>query len=339
MSFADTITTDLGGSSIKRDLALWGSAALIVLAAHAGGGWYLSQAMEVEQQPAAVEEAMLVDLTPMLETTPDAVESETLTEEEPTEMAAAEEPVEATAPDAQEVVTPDEQTPVTEETSPEQTVAEETTPVEPEPVEPTVVEPEQVEPEEIGPEIEEIQPEAAEPEPVEPDVVTEEIIEEPTVTLPDSDVPLPVTRPEPREIVRETPPPARRQPPREQTREQPRREEPRQPQQARPQPRSEASTQQRASSAPTIAPARWNAQVSRLVQRSAQRAIRRIRGTGQVTIAFTVGASGAVSNVRVARSSGNTEIDAAVVNAVRGISAPPAPGGSQSVTIPVLKSR
>jgi protein TonB len=332
MSFADTNTPDLGGSSIKRDLALWGSAALIVLAAHAGGGWYLSQAMEVEQQPAAVEEAMLIDLTPMLETTPDAVESETLTQEEPTEMAAAEEPVDATTPDAQEVVTPDEQTPVTEDTPPEQTVAEDTTPVEPESVEPTVVEPEQVEPEEI------------EPEPVEPDVVTEELIEEPAVTLPDSDVPLPVTRPEPREIVRDTPPPARRQPPREQTREQPRREEPRQPQrrqtqQARPQPRSEASTQQRASSAPTIAPARWNAQVSRLVQRSAQRAIRRIRGTGQVTIAFTVGASGAVSNVRVARSSGNDEIDAAVVNAVRGISAPPAPGGSQSVTIPVLKSR
>ncbi|WP_312796489.1 energy transducer TonB, partial [Tianweitania sp.] len=64
-----------------------------------------------------------------------------------------------------------------------------------------------------------------------------------------------------------------------------------------------------------------------------------IRGTGTVVISFSVGGSGAVSNVRVARSSGNPEIDAAVVGAVRGISAPPPPSGSQSVTIPVLKDR
>jgi protein TonB len=335
MSFADDINFGLGGPPAKRELAIWGSAALIVLAAHAGGGWYLSRTLEVEMAPPAVEEAMLIDLTPMLETTPDAVESETLTEEEPTEMAVAEEPVEATEPEAQETVTPDEQAPVSEDVPPEQVVAEDVTPVEPETVEPEPVEPEAIE------------PEAVEPEPIEPDVVTQEVIEEPTVALPDTDVPLPVTRPEPREVVQEKPP-VKRQPPREQprepVREQPKREEPRQPQrrvaqEARPQPRSEASTQQRASSAPQVSPARWNAQVSRLVQRSAQRAIRRIRGTGQVLISFTVGGSGAVSNVRVARSSGNPEIDAAVVGAVRGISAPPAPNGTQSVTIPVLKDR
>ncbi|MBS9721907.1 energy transducer TonB [Tianweitania sp. BSSL-BM11] len=321
MRSAVDITTGASGLPFKRELVLWSSAALVVLAVHAGGGWYLARTLDVQQEPAAVEEAMMVDLTPMLETTPEAVESETLSEEEPTEMAAAEEPVEATAPDAQEVVQPEDQAPVVEETTPEELVAEDATPVEPEPAE----------------------RETVEPEPVEPDVVTQEAVEEPTVALPDTDIPMPVSRPEPpREPVRERP--VRRQPAREPVREQPRREKPRQPQrratqEARPQPRSQASTQQRASSAPRVSPARWNSQVARLVQRSAQRAIRRIRGTGTVLISFSVGSSGGVSNVRVAQSSGNPDIDAAVVQAIRGISAPPPPNGSQNVTIPVLKNR
>jgi len=334
MSFANTTFSGLTTSSARSDIALWGSAALVVLAVHVGGGWYLSRSLDAPEEMAAVEEAMLVDLTPMLETSPDSVESETLTEEPATEMAVAEEVVEAE--------TPVEQTPVTEE-APSESMAEEITPVEPEPVEPTPVEPEITEPEPVEPEP--VEPDLADPEPVEPDVVTEEVIDVPTVALPDTDVPLPVSRPEPpREIVKERP--ARREPVREQPRRtEPRREEPRQPQrrvtqEARPQPRSQASTQQRASSAPRVSSRRWNSQVASRVQRAAQRAIRRIRGTGTVQIAFTVNGSGAVSNVRVARSSGNPEIDAAVASAVRGISLPATPDGTATpVTIPVLKSR
>jgi protein TonB len=336
MSLASDTSYGFAASSARRDIALWGSAALVVLAVHASAGWYLARNLEAPEESAAVEQAMMVDLTPMLETTPEAVESETLSEEEPTEMAAAEEPVETAQAEPIE--------PVTEEAPPEDSVVQEPTPVEPEQVEPTPAEPEPVE------------PELVEPEPVEPELVTEELIEEPTVALPDSDVPLPVTRPEPREIVEEKPPVRRQtpeprkvaeprvQPKREQPRrEQVRREEPRQQreaQKAQPQPRSQASTQQRASSAPKVSPKRWNSQVASMVQRASQRAIRRVRGTGEVLIAFSISGSGAVSNVRVARSSGYPDIDAAVLGAVRGIS-PPAPpdGSSTSITIPVLKSR
>ena len=67
MISADDINFGLGGPPAKRELVLWGSAALIVLAVHAGGGWYLSRTLDVQQQPEAAEEAMMVDLTPMLD--------------------------------------------------------------------------------------------------------------------------------------------------------------------------------------------------------------------------------------------------------------------------------
>ncbi len=316
MNLVDDNSAGFGKPSLRRDIALWGSAALVVFAAHAGAAWYLTQNAEPLAAPVAAEEAMMIDLTPMLETTPESVESETVSEEEPTEMAAAEEPVETTEAESQETVTPEEQVPIEPES-----VVEEVTPAEPE-----IVQPEENEPVEPEPEI-------AEAEPIEPDVVTEEVIEEPTVALPDSDVPLPVSRPEPREIVRERP--------REQLkRERPRREQPRQTaQEARPQPKSQASVQQRASSAPRVSPARWNSQAARQIQRVSQRAVRRIRGTGTVVISFSVSASGSVGGVRVSRSSGNPGIDSAVVGAVSGIKLPPPPNGGQSVSIPVHKDR
>ncbi|MBP0437272.1 energy transducer TonB [Tianweitania sediminis] len=358
MSFADQ-PYGFGPLAARRDWALWGTAAAIVLAVHVSGGWYLSRQLEISTEPpAAAKQSMVVDLTPVMQTTPDAVESETLTEEPPTEMAAAETPVEAAEqledavqPEVAEAVTAETAMPVQEDVPP-QTVAEDAATAE---TEDTPVVQEAVEPETLEQEVAEVEPveqEVAEAEPVQADVVTEEVIEMPAVALPDTDIPLPVTRPtppQPRETVerpqRREPPRERAQPQREQPRQQarqperqPERQERRPTQQARPQPRSQASTEQRASSAPRVSPARWQNQVSSMIQRRMSREARRLRARGQrVVVAFTITASGSVAGARVVSSSGDGAVDEAALRAVRGISPPPPPSGSsENLRQPVL---
>lgn len=288
-----------GGYS-SREIALWTSAALVVLAAHVGGGLYLHGVMDQVEPPAAFEQAMEVDLSPVMMSAPDQVESEEVISEETEQPVVEEEPVDQPPPEEQAMVAED---------VPPETVEEEQEPVQPEMAE----------------------PEQAEPEPVQPDVVTEEP-EETVVDLPESDVPMPMARPEPpREIVQEERP--RPQPRRERPREQPVREQPVRQAQAR----QQESSQQEASRAPQVSPARWATRVRSLIERQKRRAGRGVRDSGQAVVAFSVSASGAVTGVRLARSSGSSAIDQAALAMVQAISPPPPPGGSAvPLTVPVL---
>lgn len=61
-----------------------------------------------------------------------------------------------------------------------------------------------------------------------------------------------------------------------------------------------------------------------------------MRKTGTVTIKFTLTSSGAISNVSVVNSSGNSNLDNAAVNSAQAVSMPPPPAGfPPSVTVPI----
>jgi protein TonB len=67
------------------------------------------------------------------------------------------------------------------------------------------------------------------------------------------------------------------------------------------------------------------------VRSKVQRSVRNGRGKGQVVVSFTVSASGGVSGVRVARSSGKADLDRAAMDAVRRAAPfPPIPDGRKS---------
>ena len=61
-------------------------------------------------------------------------------------------------------------------------------------------------------------------------------------------------------------------------------------------------------------------------------AIARARGArGVVGVAFTIGASGAVTSFAITRSSGNKDVDAAARALVQSAHFPPPPGGSAHI--------
>ncbi|MEG9498510.1 TonB family protein [Mannheimia indoligenes] len=61
-----------------------------------------------------------------------------------------------------------------------------------------------------------------------------------------------------------------------------------------------------------------------------------MRKTGTVTIKFTLTSSGAISNVSVVNSSGNSNLDNAAVKSAQAVSMPPPPAGfPPSVTVPI----
>ncbi|MFA9487714.1 MULTISPECIES: TonB family protein [unclassified Mannheimia] len=61
-----------------------------------------------------------------------------------------------------------------------------------------------------------------------------------------------------------------------------------------------------------------------------------MRKTGTVTIKFTLTSSGAISNVSVVNSSGNSNLDNAAVRSAQAVSMPPPPAGfPSSVTVPI----
>lgn len=61
-----------------------------------------------------------------------------------------------------------------------------------------------------------------------------------------------------------------------------------------------------------------------------------MRKTGTVTIQFSVSSSGAISNVSVINSSGNSNLDNAAVKSAQSVSMPPPPAGfPTSVTVPI----
>jgi periplasmic protein TonB len=295
-----------------REIGLWAAAALFVVMAHAVLA-YTIQALRPLDPPAAVEPALMVDLSPLVVTTPESVEGQTVTEEIPEEQ-----------------LQPVDEVPEVVKESPESV---ETAEVE-ETVEPDVVEPQQAEPEFA--EAEPAEPEITEPEPEEPEIAE--------VVTPEVAVPLP----EPRPVAEEK----KRKPPERVARAEPRKEvekpaakkrvaraEAKAEAEAKPAPKAEASQKSQASRAPKISPAKWQSRVMAWLNRHKRypRGARSRREQGVVSVSFAINASGSVTSARITRSSGNSELDQAALDMLRRASPVPAPppGVGRNIALPV----
>lgn len=347
-----------------RELALWASAALIIVSAHAGSVWALNQLRPEEQAASeAAPVAVMIDLAPqvvMPNAVPDqmvdlveSIDTPTLdepTEEvEPTETPPLEpvletveqqpvDPVEPLPPQPVEMtsVEPVPVEPLTEivetpEAQPLEMASLEPTPVEPAPLEPAPVEPQALETvQPVEPLVQEIVTETL------PEVLPEVVLAVP-VTRPDVIEPVPEPEPKPQaRPVRKPPPPKA---------------------QRKPAPQPSVARQVAAREAPVAAaprptdggvtngesPARWQSRVNSHLNR-----FKRYPGgetaQGTASVRFTINASGRVLSVALARSSGSGALDQAALDMVRRASPVPAPPpaiarGSMGLTVPVNFSR
>lgn len=266
--------------SLRREASRWGLAAVVMAGAHIGLVAAV-MAMAPDPEPQAAEPALEVDLTPFIVTTPEAVESETITEdkqaepivEDNTEVAEAEETEQEAAAEPDQTV----------EEQPEEVVKEE-------PDEPI----QQDEPDVVQ----------AEPDPI--------VTPPAEVALPKPVKKKPVVKPKPVERKIEKPAPKKlveqqlRKPP------------------AKAAPKSTESRKTTAAKAPSVSPAKWYSQVYAAI---ARRKPRGDGGSGRVSVSFVVSSSGAVVSARVARSSGNSSLDAKALGMVRGARVPAPPAG------------
>jgi periplasmic protein TonB len=310
----------------RREVATWSSAALLVVALHVASGWLLHHQSPTEPTGAEEAPAVMLDLAPML-AAPQAVpldiqelvESNFAEEiDEPLEMVEPE-PTEAVA---ERVIEADEVDPVeqTEVAGPTPDLAKA---VEPEEV--TETKPEEVVPEEILTQVEEVVPDLIE------------------ATLPDVALAVPEARP-----LEEQPPPIAKKV----AKKEPAEEKLVKKVAAKPKPASKASQASTKSaqaaervaapakagaSGSSVSPAKWASKVRARILRASRSA----KGSGVVTISFAVTASGQITSVSVAGSSGDPALDLAAINIVRRASPVPAPppGVARNVTVPVRFKR
>lgn len=348
----------------RGQMLLWTTAALVMFTAHAGAAWWVMNRQVEDTIQIAGSVAIEVDLAAL-----GFADADQTASGEPTEMA---EPVETAEP-AEAVTVTAAVTPDVEPVSAAQPV-ETARPVEPvqprtEPVEVQPLEP--VQAQAVAPSIPDLVEAESDVEiaavvPVQPETVTEpeavEAVQSETVKPVQEEeevaaivnVPLPTPRPE------YTPAPR----PQPQRTERPRREQPRQ-QARRPSSGSAGQNQadarrgsaqgsaqgtatnqsagnQRRSEAGNAAVSNYPGQVARRLS-SAVRP-QRSRERGQVVISFTVGRSGSVSGIRIARGSGSQALDQAAIDTVnRAAPFPPIPDAagraSWTFSLPVAFTR
>src|SRR5690606_11289798 len=112
--------------------------------------------------------------------------------------------------------------------------------------------------------------------------------------------------------------------------------------QARPAPSEKSSKSSKASRAPSVSPARWQSRVLAWINRHKRypRGARSRREEGLVQVSFAINASGSVVSARIARSSGNAELDKAALDMLHRASPVPAPppeiaSGRMNLSVPV----
>ncbi len=341
--------------ALPREMGLWAGAAAIVLMMHVAIAYAVHELQPAEMPPEAAEPALVIDLTPLTISTPEAIQSETVTQERPDEVI---QPVETAmiapnALDAETIEAAKAETAEPEaaeivEPKPELVEPQTVETVKPRPIE--TVTPEPIEPETakaLAPEsvAEAIEPVRADTTTV-PEPTTAEVAVMPEVVaaLP---APRPIVEPQPEKKTVEAKPEKKaersRQPEKVQ---QPKKAETRKAEtkkaakpekatkaaeqkvtkpEAAPAPKSAASVESRASKAKSVSPARWQSKVVAWLNRH-KRYPRGAGGEqGMVSVAFAINASGSVLSVRVARSSGNAELDKAALDMVRRASPVPAP--------------
>jgi protein TonB len=287
-----------GYASRIGEIALWGSAAILVLTVHIAAAAILMREEPEELADNGPQAAIMIELAPE----PEAAIPE---EEQIATDAEDQQLVETQQTEPVEEVEPVEEPPAVE---PPPEVAEETPEPPPEPMIETPL-PEETPP---PPEIVETPP----PEPVDP------IEEKVTAALENVEVPLPVTRPPPPKPVQKVEKP-RRQP-------QAQKEKAQAKVQAQPSERTAAAQTSSGAVASTMSPSTWMTRVRTKIARNARRCPSSQKGI--VTVSFNFDSSGNIGRVSVARSSGDTRIDDYVVSAVRRASPVPiAPAGVASL--------
>lgn len=283
-----------------REVGLWVVAAAFVLVAHVAIAYTFQALRPLDPPVEASEPALMIDLAPMPLTTPEAVETETVTEEVP-----------------EETLEPTDDTP-----EPAETVELD------KPVEPETVEPQQAEPEVV-------EPQQAEPEVVEPELAAPEVAE----VTPEVNVPLPEPRPLTKQPEKKQPErkAERKQVEKPAPKKEVAKAEPKAEPKAKPAARATASS--KASRAPSISPARWQSRLSAWLNRHKRypRGAKSRGEEGVVSVSFAISASGDVISARVSRSSGNSELDQAALDMLRRASPVPAPppGVARKIAVPV----
>lgn len=287
-------------ASSLPNVALWTTAAAVMLLVHGAGIWVARDWHPIGPPPAGDPlPAIEFDLTPPT-TLPEAPPQETLAEARP-------EPTQETRTETVQPVEPEPAQPQTQQ------------------VESTPVEPQQV-PEQAPPE-----PEPTPPEPVEP-ITPPEPVPEVVPDLPSKDkaeVILPAApKPQPK-LKKEKKPAPRKEPERQRQVVQPR--------PAVVAPRQEAvqaTAPRQQGSATGNELAAWVGALNVRVKRAAKSAS--VNGKGKVRVAFSVSASGQVSSPRVVGSSGNASVDAAGISAIRRLgSLSPPPGGAKAPAVTI----
>ncbi|BAV48697.1 TonB family protein [Mesorhizobium loti] len=294
-----------------RDLGLWTGAAVLVLGAHVAVA-YAVQSFSPIEMDGGPPPAPVIEMAPMVVTP--AV------------------PVQAAMLDA---AMPDQTKPVEE--------TEKVTEAEPEKVaeqaEPTVEQPETVPPDKTE------QTETAEAEPVDqppPDAVIPDIAE---AVTPEVVVPLPQPKPveEPKE---KKPVQAKAKKPVEKPKPRPKKEEAEPAKtvataSAETKPAARAAAPKSAAGVSGVSPAKWESRLTAWINRHKRYpSAAKSRGAqGNVNVTFTVDASGRVMSARVARSSGDPDLDRAALAVLQGATVPAPPprlGARVSRTAPFV---
>lgn len=303
------------GAASLRETALWAGAALFMLCAH-GLAAYALHAAQPETTFDAAEQALEIDLTPLPVTLPDAVASDATPQEVVEE---ALEPVDDVTEAVEEVV--------------EAAKSAETETAEPvqEPLETAALQPDTIEP------VQDVQPE--EPQAIEP-LVDE--IEVPEVVTPEVMAMLPQPRPVIKAKPKEKPAPKKPKQVEKKQDKHDSKEPAARKAQAKPVPSAKSSKSSKASKAPSVSPARWQSKVLAWINRHKRypRGARSRREEGLVQVSFAINASGSVVSARVARSSGNAELDKAALDMLhRASPVPPPPpeiaSNRMSLSVPV----
>ena len=294
-----------------REAGLWTSAAAIILAAHVAVAYAVQNLSFADMPDGGPPPALTVDMAPLVSAPPVPEDSAMLDTISPIPPNAAEE-------------TPVDPKPVTD--PPPDPVTDEAEPVTDPPVDPDTAE--QAEPTEQTLALSEQQP-------------LDEVVPDPVEAIsPDVVVPLP----EPRPVEKVDKPVEAKKKPVEKPKQRPKKEK-------APAPKASmtASIDAKAE-AKAAAPkstgasrsgdsSRWNSSLAAWIKRHTRypNAARPRRAEGTANVTFVVDASGSVSSVRLARSSGDADLDRAALGALQGatVPAPPPEKAGKRVTAPL----
>lgn len=294
-----------------RDLGLWTCAAALVLGAHVAVAYAVQSFSPIETDggppPAAV-----IEMAPMV-VTPAVPEQAAM--------------LDAAMPDQTEPV---EETEKVAEAEPEKVIEQ---------AEPTIEQPETVPPDQTEP------TETTEAEPVDqppPDEVIPDVVE---AAAPEVVVPLPQPKPaeEPRE---KKPVQAKAKKPVEKPKPKPKKEKAEPAKtvataSAQTKPAARAAAPKSAAGVSGVSPAKWESRLTAWINRHKRypSAAKSRRAQGNVNVTFTVDASGRVMSARVARSSGDADLDRAALAVLQGATVPAPPpelGSRLSRTAPFV---